>query len=272
VYKKEANMNQQILSKPQEATLVDWISHQASVLMPLDKDGIHSLVFNLSGIVPGSNWIHQFEKCHLEIHASRPGNLNPKHAQNFYPTNIHHFYNLLKDIYNTFPNFPPEHIWNMDEKGVQFGGGCKRSKKYYHLQSMKRSKFYRIRSDNLELMTVIECVSPSGLSVPPSFILLSGPIPSLPNLSGKIATIMTSPNGWTDNEISTAWFTEMFIPFANDHKVANVPVLLLLDGHNSYELDTFREAAFRNNIIVFACPSKCTHKLQPLDVIVFAQV
>jgi len=237
-------MNQQILSKPQEATLVDWIGHQASVSMLLDKDGIHSLVFDLSGVVPGSNWIHQFEKRHLEIHASWPGNLDPKHAQNFNPTDIRHFYNLLKDIYNTFPNFPPEHIWNMDEKGVQFGGGCKCSKKYYHLQSMKRLKFYCICSDNLELMMVIECVSPSGLSVPFSFVLSSGPIPSLPDLSGEITTIATSSNGWTDNEIGTAWFTETFIPFANDHKVADAPVLLLLNGHNSHKSDTFREATF----------------------------
>jgi hypothetical protein len=137
---------------------------------------------------------------------------------------------------------------------------------------MKRLKFYHIRSDNLELMMVIECISPSGLSVPLSFVLSSGPIPSLPNLSSKIAAIITSPNGWTDNEISTAWFTETFIPFANAHKVANAPVLLLLDGHNSYESDTFHKAAFQNNIIIFAFPSKCTHKLQPLNVVIFTQV
>ena len=109
---------------------------------------------------------------------------------------------------------------------------------------MKRLKFYCICSDNLELMMVIECISPSGLSVPPSFILSSGPIPSLPDLSGKITAITTSPNGWTNNKIGMAWFTETFIPFANNHKVANAPVLLLLDGHNSYEVDMFCEAAF----------------------------
>jgi hypothetical protein len=171
--KKESNASQQILSKPQETALVDWIGHQASVSMPLDRDGIHSLAFDISGVVPGSNWISRFEKRHPEICASRPGNLDPKRAQNFNPTNVRHFYKLLKDIYDAFPSLPPEHVWNMDEKGVQFGGGRKRSKKYYHLRSMKRSKFYRIRSDNLELMTVIECVSPSGLSVPPSFVLSS---------------------------------------------------------------------------------------------------
>ena len=137
---------------------------------------------------------------------------------------------------------------------------------------MKRSKFYYIHLDNLELMMVIKCVSPSGLSVPPSFVLSSRPIPSLPDLSSEIAAIVTSPNGWTNNEISMAWFMEMFIPFANDHKVANAFVLLLLNSHNSHELDTFREAAFQNNIIVFAFPLKCTHKLQPLNIVVFAQV
>ena len=93
-------------------------------------------------------------------------------------------------------------------------------------------------------MTVIECISPSGLSVPPLFILSSGPIPSFPNLSNKIAAIATSPNSWTDNEIGTAWFLEMFIPFANSHKVTDVPIVLLLDGHNSHKSDAFCEVAF----------------------------
>ena len=207
------------------------------------------------------NWIYQFEQRHPEICASQPGNLDPKHAQNFNPTNVAHFYKLLKDVYNAYPNLPPEHVWNMDEKGVQFGGGRKRLKKYYHLQSLKKSKFYRVCSDNLELMTVIECVSPSGLSVPPSFVLSSGPTPSFPDLCSKIGAIATSPNGWTDNEIGTVWFIETFIPFANNHKVTDAPILLLLDGHNLHESDTFRKAAFEHNIIVVVFPSKCTHKL-----------
>jgi hypothetical protein len=75
-----------------------------------------------------------------------------------------------------------------------------------------------------------------------------------------------------DNEIGTAWFTEMFIPFANNHKVTNMPVVLLLNGHNLHESDMFCEAAFQHQIIVVTFPSKCTHKLQPLDVIIFTQV
>jgi hypothetical protein len=133
VYKKDTHEHQQILSKPQETTLMDWIGYQANVAKPLDRDGLNSLVFDLSGIVLGINWINQFEQHHPEIRASWPGNLDPKRTQNFNPTNVAYFYKLLKDVYDAFPDLPPEHIWNMDEKGIQFGGGRKRSKKYFHL-------------------------------------------------------------------------------------------------------------------------------------------
>jgi hypothetical protein len=195
VYKKDAHEHQQILSKPQETTLMDWIGYQANVAKPLDRDSLNSLVFDLSGIVPGINWINRFEQHHSEIRASWPGNLDLKRAQNFNPTNVAYFYNLLKDVYDAFPDLPPEHIWNMDEKGIQFRGGHKHSKKYFHLRSLKKCKFYRIRSHNLELMTIIECILPSRLSVPPSFVLSSGCVPSFPTLSGTISAIAMSPNG-----------------------------------------------------------------------------
>ena len=116
MHKRGAHEKQQILSKSQEATLVQWIGYQAAVAKPLDRDDIASLVFDISGIAPGTNWIYHFEQCHPEIHMSRPGNLDPKRAQNFNPTNIAYFYKLLKDVYDAFPNLPPEHVWNMDEK------------------------------------------------------------------------------------------------------------------------------------------------------------
>jgi hypothetical protein len=156
----------------------------------------------------------------------------------------------------------------MDEKGIQFGGGRKNAKKYFHISSMKRGNFYRVRSDNLELMTVIECVSPSGLTIPPSFILSDGPTP-VP--SAPIGAIGTSQNGWTDNELGAAWFKDQFIPFANSQKVSDDPIVLFVDGHDSHESEAFQNSAFESGIIAIAFPSKCTHKLQPLDVVVFSQ-
>jgi hypothetical protein len=78
VYKKCAHEHQQILSKPQEMMLMDWIGYQANVAKPLDRDSVNSLIFDLSGVVPGINWINWFEQHHPEICASWPGNLDPK--------------------------------------------------------------------------------------------------------------------------------------------------------------------------------------------------
>jgi len=90
----------------------------------------------------------------------------------------------------------------MDEKGLQLGGGQKQSKKFFHIRGSKKSNFYQIHSDSLELITIIECISPAGLSVPPTFILAEGPTPALSDLEVPIAAIGKSPNGWTDNELS----------------------------------------------------------------------
>ena len=49
------------------------------------------------------------------------------------------------------------------------------------------------------------------------------------------------------------------------------PIILFLDGHDLHETNTLQKLTFNNNIYVVAFPSKCTHKLQPLDVVVFAQ-
>jgi len=234
--------------------------------------GVQCLTSELSGRLPGQNWIEQFKKCWPQLSYSRPRGLDPKWAQNFNPSNIAGFYKLLKVIYDAYPNLPPQHIWNMDEKELQLGGGYKQSKKYFHLESLKWSKFYWVHSDNLELVTIIECISPAGLSIPPVFILAEGPILALPDLDVPIGAISILPNGWTNNKLGLKWFQEIFILFANAHKINDTPILLLLDGYDSHETDKLCMVAYKYNIFILAFPSKCAHKLQPLDVTVFAQI
>jgi hypothetical protein len=75
----------------------------------------------------------------------------------------------------------------MDEKGIQMGGGQKKGNKvYFYLRS--QVNWYRIGSDNLELVTIVECVSADGQAMPPSFILQEGPLPDLHHIpNGEIA-------------------------------------------------------------------------------------
>ena len=80
-----------------------------------------------------------------------------------------------------YGGIPPEHIWNMDKKGIQMGGGRKNSGKgYFYLRD--HCNRYRISSDNLELVTVLECVSAAGESAPMAFVLSDGPLPDIRKL------------------------------------------------------------------------------------------
>ena len=156
----------------------------------------------------------------------------------------------------------------MNEKGLQLKGGCKHLVKFYHTLTIKKSRFYQICLDNLKLITIIKCVSSFSLSVPSMFILRKGPILNVNDLkmNTPIGGIITSSNGWTSNKIGLKWFKDIFIPFAIIHKVINDPILLLINGHDSYRTDDLQKLTYKFKVIVLAFPSKCTHKLQPLDV------
>ena len=80
----------------------------------------------------------------------------------------------------------------MDEKGIQLGGGQKDGKKSYYFKRL-RKQCYKLRSDNLELVTVIECVSVGGHKAPTSFILKDGPAPDIQGVDnvGRYVIIMT---------------------------------------------------------------------------------
>jgi hypothetical protein len=61
----------------------------------------------------------------------------------------------------------------MDEKGIQMGGGRKNNGKKYCFPKLLQTK-YIMKSDNLELVTVLELVSAAGAVVSPLFCLQSG--------------------------------------------------------------------------------------------------
>ena len=84
-------------------------------------------------------------------------------------------------------------------------------------------------------------------------------------------SVARSETGWTNNEINCDWFRREFVPRALALRKTNDPVFLLLDGHDSHETDQLKEVAYAHAIIILAFPSKCTHMMQPLDVVVFGQ-
>lgn len=74
------------------------------------------------------------------------------------------------------------------------------------------------------------------------------------------------------------WVEKVFIPFVLEHCDLSKPIILWVDGHETHETLTVRRLLYdayekHNCLIILACfPSKCTHKLQPLDVLVFSSI
>jgi len=161
---------------------VKWCELRASMGEPWSAAELHSQAEEISGKTVGKNWNRKFEKRHPEVRAAKPAKLDPKRAKHFNEVIIGDFYDKWEDLNDRHNGIPLEHMWNWDEKGIQMGGGWKKSsKKYYFLKDQKHR--YHIRSDNLELITILECISAAGDVVPPSFCLQNGSTPDLRKLS-----------------------------------------------------------------------------------------
>ena len=74
-----------------------------------------------------------------------------------------------KRIQNLLKEYELRNIYNMDEKGIQRGGGRKVQNIKYFVPRGRRTN-YKLRSANLELVTIIECVSADGGNILPGFI------------------------------------------------------------------------------------------------------
>ncbi|KAF9033590.1 hypothetical protein BJ165DRAFT_1324339, partial [Panaeolus papilionaceus] len=66
-------------------------------------------------------------------------------------------------------DIPWENIYNMDEKGIQLGGGRKGDGQKFFYSREERAAF-ALRSSNMELVTVIESCCADGTAPLPGFI------------------------------------------------------------------------------------------------------
>jgi len=176
--KNQASQARQILTPEEEQTLLDWCRQRAQEARPWSAQELRAYAQEIFGKKIGKKWHLKFEARHPELRNVRPAKLDPKRAKIFNKPIVHDFFDKYEGLHIKFDSIPPEHLWNEDEKGIQMGGGRKNSgKKFYYFKDQKNR--YRLGSDNLELVTVMECVSAAGDVMPPSFVLSDGPEPDL---------------------------------------------------------------------------------------------
>ncbi|KIJ45462.1 hypothetical protein M422DRAFT_166240, partial [Sphaerobolus stellatus SS14] len=197
--------------------------------------------------------------------------LDPKRATAFNKDAVYDYFNKLQKIVTEY-QIPQCSIYNMDEKGIQLGGGHKNSNTLYFFDREDKSH-YILKSDSLVLITAIEAACADGTMVPPGFILLKGSGVNWWEWEGWdvgiYLQVTQTDNEWTNDLICQQWFIKVFVPFAKGHSDATKKILLVLDGHGSHTTPEMVDCANKNGIILLQLPPHTTHRLQPLDVGIF---
>lgn len=166
----ESHATQQLLAPEEEDALCDWIEHLSYSGFPVDKRTVLDLVKQITGAPrpPNDKWVYRFLQRHPGVKLGKPSGLDPKRAQAFNRTVVEDHFKHLEAIINEF-NIPWSQIYNMDEKGIQRGGGQRLQNIKYFVPRGQRTN-YKLRSANLELVTIIECVSADGGNILPGFV------------------------------------------------------------------------------------------------------
>ena len=179
----KAQVKRRLLTEAQEQTLVDWVIHMGEIGQPLSKQALHVKVANLSDVlqqktkktgiphIPLRFCIYGFLEWHPELALKRPVGLDAVRARNFNPTVVSRHFKLLDNLLKA-NDVPLKNLYNMDEKGIQLGGGRKLDGTKYFFSKEQRIRS-RTQGASLELVTVIECVAADGSNLKLGFVFSS---------------------------------------------------------------------------------------------------
>ena len=166
------------MTTAEKDALIDWIQFLGVTGNPLNRRTIRPKIHDIlktkgkkvDDKTVSKTWIRNFLAQNADrLKAARGHGLDTKRAQAFnYPTVKRHFEmlsNLLKE-----KGIPWESVYNMDEKGIQLGGGRKNSQEKY-FYSQRDKMLYKQKGDSLELVTIIDCVCADGTApIKPGFV------------------------------------------------------------------------------------------------------
>ena len=155
-------------------------------------------------------------------------------------------------------------LFNADEIGFPLQGKTERV-----LAPKGARDVYQQGTSDKTQITVLACVSASGMVVPPMIIHPGTRLRYDPTQGAPAGTCLgRTPTGWIDSGAFYEWVANHFEPFIHQNHI-QLPVILFVDGHASHiNLDT-SEFCNVHGILLYCLPPHTTHILQPCDVSVF---
>lgn len=184
--------------------------------------------FALSKGLAGKKWLRNFRKRNPEISLRTPQSMSLARAKGFNKVKVDAFYNMLEpELQKVGMN--PAKVFNVDETGISVVHS-RRSK----VLSLKGKKQVGTLSSQERgaLMTIVTCMSASGIFVPPLIVFPRKNMkPELLNGCPPGTIARCHPSGWIQAHIFTDWLNH-FINYVKPTQEDQV--VLILDGHSSH--------------------------------------
>ncbi|CAH2102825.1 unnamed protein product [Euphydryas editha] len=157
--------------------------------------------------------------------------------------------------------FPAARIFNVDESGLSIV-----QSKIPKIIARKGKKQIgaMTSAERGSLITIVICMSPAGIFVPPMIIFPRKNMSNALMRGAPVGSIgRVHPSGWIQTHLFTEWF-QHFVEYVKPTEAS--PVLLILDGHYSHTKNIeLIDLAKQNHVTILSLPPHCTHKVQPLD-------
>jgi hypothetical protein len=169
----------------------------------------------------------------------------------------------------------PKNTYNFDEKGFLIGLAKKCKRIVTAAQLLIKQLMGASQDGNRENITLMATICADGSRIPPGLIYQSeaGLIQDIWlndfDENGEIAYFIVTQKGWINENVGLYWLEHIF----NRHtkaKAGNHRRLLIVNGHNSHVNMRFINYYDQNRILLTILPPHSTHRLQPLDVGLFA--
>ncbi|XP_049316954.1 uncharacterized protein LOC125779723 [Bactrocera dorsalis] len=210
------------------------------------------------------DWQLAFMKRHKNLSLRTPEQVSQSRAKRFNKENVDAFFANLSSVLGKTP-FESHRIWNLDETGCPTVPT--RPVKTIARKGQKQvgSSTSAEKDTNVSLALA---VSASGQSIPPFFLF--------PRINMKEIFMTHASHGAVGVANGSGYMnSDVFSQFMHHfikHTGANAdsPTMLLLDNHGSHLSIEAIDLALDHGITLLSFPPKCTHKMQPLDVAVFA--
>lgn len=201
-----------------------------------------------------------FRRRHPTVSLRIPEATSIARVRAFTKAKVGRFFDLLESEMEKL-KFSPDRIYNVDETGLCIV----QSKKEAVIALKGKKQVGQLTSaERGALITVIACMNPVGQYIPPFLIFPRVKVPAS-YLDGTPfnTDYDCHKSGWIQMDIFTKWF-QHFLKYAKPTK--ELPVLLILDGHNTHTRNAdVIELARKNNVVIISIPPHTSHKTQPLD-------